>query len=178
MKIIILFAILAGIASCKPVEEIDFWNITYTAEEILRGSGYGLLKGMGLNKSSECFANMSRLFDFIKDITEMIKKKNYDFKMFAKLLNDIAQWFAGEWYSCGDLINFGPEFARYWERIVADIPGYLGKFFLGILKDFFKILNETYWFIYHQAREEYFDAGSVLGDFVYRRFLLIVKYWL
>eukprot|EP01022_Parablepharisma_sp_SALTPOND_P001326 TRINITY_DN106098_c0_g1_i1.p4 TRINITY_DN106098_c0_g1~~TRINITY_DN106098_c0_g1_i1.p4 ORF type:complete len:253 (+),score=9.19 TRINITY_DN106098_c0_g1_i1:1032-1790(+) len=175
MKAIILLSLLFATTFAKPIEDIDIWDITLQVEEITRGTGYGFLVSMDLIEASKCFKEMNKLVDILKELKEIIENKNSDFKSIAKLVNDFAQWFSAEWYSCGALREFGPEFRKYIEKIREDVGGYIGKVIGGLFASFFKNLSETYWFIYHHAREEYFYAGKVLGTFIYERFFSIVK---
>lgn len=175
MKFIIVLAFLSALVFAQDYEDTDVWNITLQVEEVTRGVGFGFLEGMNLTESAKCFKEMDRLVGFLKELKRMIDNDIKDFKSIAKIVNEFCQWFAAQWYACGALKDFGPEFSKYLDNIGKDIGGYIGKVFLGLFTKFFQILNEIYWMIYHHAREEYFFAGNALGKWIYERFFYIVK---
>ncbi len=176
-KILLLLSLILAAAYASPVVDngTDVWNITLQVEEVARGTGYGFLVGMGLKEAATCFKEMDIMIRLLKELKRLVDNHISDFKSIAKLVNDFAQWFSAEWYACGALKDFGPEFRKYIEKIQENFGGYIGKVIVGFLTDFFRNLNQSYWFIYHHSREEYFDAGNVLGSFLYNRFFLIVK---
>ena len=174
MKAILILALLLASVSAASSSDIDIWTILTQVEEIGRGTGFGVLTGMKLVEASKCFQEMNGLVEIIKGLKKIIDEKNYEFKVIAKLSNDFAQWFATEWYACGALQDFWPEFSKYLDVIKQNIGAYLMKVLLGAITDFMNVMNDFYWVVYHHAREEYFDAGNRLGTCIYNRLLAVV----
>ena len=170
MAILLFFCSLAA-STLAYQNTTDVW---LQVVEITRGAGANFSIAIGVGKAAECFDGIGDLMQLIRDAIKLIQEGKFDVKIIAKILNQFAQWFSKEWYSCPELANVWLMLLKYFTKIGSNIFGYLAQFGLHLITGWFNMLKRTYQFIYFHAREEYCLAGQVVGVYLFELFFAYV----